>query len=227
MHLPRCQTRYLSVASPFLELGRSRRERSLERTVGAAPTVPRSHWESLALLLLYAHWHCHDWGKKKCHGVSYLGGAGIKLWRPSGESDARTSLQWLSVYPQEEWWRHGPIFRRNRKLFWYVRRVTFGVFGEWTHLWLHLGFRIISIDPSYVTCQHFPGQFRTASVELLQHELAPLNPNLSLCVCQRMGDPPCTSFSDTKMIVQYGHGRCSNAKTFLNVSSGNNWFDPN
>ena len=40
------------------------------------------------------------------------------------------------------------------------------------------------------------------------------------------GDPPCASFSDTKMIVQYGLGRCRfDAKAFLNLSSGNSWFD--
>ena len=46
-------------------------------------------------------------------------------------------------------------------------------------------------------------------------------------VNDRVGDPPCTSFSDTKMIVQYGHGRCRFiAKTFLNLSNGNPWFGP-
>ena len=45
-------------------------------------------------LLLGVHWHCHD--EEKGHGVPSSGGAGTKLRRPSGDSDARTSPLWLS-----------------------------------------------------------------------------------------------------------------------------------
>ena len=174
------------------------------QSLDASSCTARSQWKSQPLLLLCAHWHCHD--EEKGHGV-----------------------------PSLECWRHGPIFRRKRHPFSSVLCVnSWFLGGGWRLIrkqpnrWLHLGFRIISIDPSFVTCQHFPGQFWTASVELYQHELAPLNPTPSLFVCQRGGDLSCTSFSDTKTIVQYGHGRCrSDAKTFLILSSGNPWFGPN
>ena len=89
-----------------------------------------------------------------------------------------------------------------------------GLIRKQTNCLLHLVCRIILIDPSFITCQHVPSQFWTASIKLLQHELTPLNPNLWLFVYQWVGDPPCTSFSDTKMTMRYGHGHyCSNAKT--------------
>ena len=124
MHLQRYQTGYPSVVSSLLRIGGSRRERGRastvgagdrERgrasTVGAAAAAPRSHWKSQPLLLLCALWHCDDEGKG--HGVPSFGGAGTKLGRPSGDSDARTTPQWLSVCPREGWWRYGPIFQRN------------------------------------------------------------------------------------------------------------------
>ena len=68
----------------------------------------------------------------------------------------------------------------------------------------------------------FPGQFWTASSDLSQQELAPLKPTPSLFVCQRVGDPPCASFSGTKIVVKYWRGRCrSDLRTFLSLSSGN------
>ena len=68
----------------------------------------------------------------------------------------------------------------------------------------------------------FPGQFWTASIDLSQQELAPLRPTPSVFVCQRVGDPPCASFSDTKMVVQYWRSRWrSDIRTFLSLSSGN------
>ena len=110
---------------------------------------------------------------------------------------------------------------------WSLQFWGWGLFRKQPDRWLHLGVRVISISPRFVTCQPFPGQFWSVPVELSQHELAPLNPNPSLFVRQRMGGPPCTSFSDTEMIVQYGPGRCrSDAKTFLNLSGGNPCFHP-
>ena len=48
-----------------------------------------------------------------------------------------------------------------------------------------------------------------------------------LLFCQWGEDPICTSFSDTKMIVQCGHVRCrSDDKTFLNPSNGDPLFGP-
>ena len=58
-------------------------------TVGAATAVPRSDGESQPLLLPCAYWYCQD--EEKGHGVPSLGGAGSKLRRPSGDSDARTN----------------------------------------------------------------------------------------------------------------------------------------
>lgn len=72
---------------------------------------------------------------------------------------------------------------------------------------------------------HFPCQFWIASTELSQHELGSLSLILSLSLCHWMGDPPCTSFSDTKMIRQCEHGHCrSDTKIFPNLSS---WFGNN
>ena len=103
-----------------------------------------------------------------------------------------------------------------------------GLVRKQPNCWLHLGFQIMLINPSFITCQHFSGQFWMASVKLSQHEIAPFNPNPLSFVCQWVGDPNCTSFSDTKMIVRYGHGHCcSNAKTFLNILISNPCFDHN
>ena len=48
-----------------------------------------------------------------------------KRRRLSGDNDARTSPQWLSVCPQEDRWRHGPNFTRNKQPFSYVRSMIF------------------------------------------------------------------------------------------------------
>ena len=48
-----------------------------------------------------------------------------KRRRLSGDNDARTSPQWLSVCPQEDRWRHGPNFRSNKQPFSYVRSMIF------------------------------------------------------------------------------------------------------
>ena len=175
IHLRRSQTGYHWVVSSLLWIGRSHRERGLANTLGVAAAAPHSHWESQLLLLLCAHWHCHD--EEKGHG------AGTKLRIPSGDSDACSSPRWLSVCPQEEWWWHGSIFWGNRQPFSSVCCMSFWG-GDWKqpNRWLHLGFQIISMDPSFITCQHFPGQFWTASVAFLQHELSPLTPTLSSSV---------------------------------------------
>ena len=70
---------------------------------------------------------------KKGHILLSLGGTGTKLWRPSGDKDAHTSLQWLCVCPQEEWWQCGLIFRKNMQPFSSVCCMIFWVFGEGTH----------------------------------------------------------------------------------------------
>ena len=90
---------------------KSRRERALMNTVGMAAAAPCSHWDRQLSLLLCVHWRYHD--EEKGHGVPCLGGALTKLWRPSGDSDAHNSPQWLSVCPQEKWWWHSPLFRRS------------------------------------------------------------------------------------------------------------------
>ena len=86
----------LSNRAPFScfslpEIGRGLRERGLANTVGAAAAAPRCHRESQPLLLLCAYRHCHN--EEKGHRVPSLGGAGTKLRRSSGDSDARTSPQ--------------------------------------------------------------------------------------------------------------------------------------
>ena len=111
MHLQRSQTRYPSVVSSLLGIGRSCREKGLVNMLGAVAAAPCSHWENQLSLLLCVHWRYHD--EEKGHGVLCLGGALTKLWRPSGDSDAHNSPQWLSVCPQEKWWWHSPLFRRS------------------------------------------------------------------------------------------------------------------
>ena len=87
--------------------------------MGAAATARLFHSERQSLLLPCAHWHCH--GEEKGQGVPFLGCAGTKTSKTLGDNDARTSPQWLSVCPQEDRWRNGPIFRRNKQPFSCVR----------------------------------------------------------------------------------------------------------
>ena len=157
---------------------------------------------SRLLLLLSAHWHCHGG-----HRILSLGGAGIVLQRPLGDSNyACTSPQWLCGYHQEECWWHGLIVQINRQPFCQVCCMIFCVLGVWdlsrnSQTRLHLGLQITSINPSLVMLSPFSGWFWTASVEHLEHELTPLSPTPLLFVCQ-CGYPPCTWFSDFNMIVQ-------------------------
>ena len=94
------QTGYPSVVSSLPGIGRCCREKGLANMVDAAAAASLSYWESQPLLLLCVQWHGHN--EEKGHGIPFLGSTGIKLWRLSGESDALTSLPWLSICPQEE-----------------------------------------------------------------------------------------------------------------------------
>ena len=115
MHLQHSQSGYLSVVSSLLEIGGSHRESGPVNMVSAAATAPHFYWKSQPLLLVCALMKTK---KAKGHRVPSLGSTGTKLQRPLGDNDAHTSPQWLFICPQEEWWRHGPIFKRNRVIFW-------------------------------------------------------------------------------------------------------------
>ena len=66
MHLRPPQTGSPLIVFSLLGIGRSRIERGLASTVSAAAAAPRYQWGQ-PLLLLCAHWHCHD--EEKGHGV--------------------------------------------------------------------------------------------------------------------------------------------------------------
>ena len=70
--------------------------------MGAAAAARRLHRESRLLLLLCGQWHCQCHDEEKGAVVPSLAALiGTRRRRPSGDSGARTSPQWLSVCPSE------------------------------------------------------------------------------------------------------------------------------
>ena len=180
MHLQHSQTGYLSVVSSLLEIRGSRRESGLVNNVGAAATAPYSHWKSLPLLLVCVHW----WKQKRPKATE------SRLWAALAPNfkDLWETMMHILVHSD-----CSSVLKRNggdmaqfsKETGWSFEFGGRRLVRKQPNCWLHLGFQIMLIDPSFITCQHFSGQFWMASVELSQHELAPLNPNPLLFVNER------------------------------------------